>query len=91
MLHEFPGTGTRERWECGYESLERLEVSAKICMKREVGSDDMRYDRSNVNTFLVVLTCRIQQPSKKFPQNSNTKCRYEFRNRVVGKKPWQLS
>jgi hypothetical protein len=43
MLHEFPGTGTRERWECGYESLERLEVSAKICMKREVGSDDIIY------------------------------------------------
>jgi hypothetical protein len=43
MLHEFPGTGTRECWECGYESLERLEVSAKICMKREVGSDDIIY------------------------------------------------
>jgi len=56
-----------------------------------IGFVNMRYDRSNVNTFLVVLTCRIQQPSKKFPQNSNTKCRYEFRNRVVGKKPWQLS
>jgi hypothetical protein len=36
-----------------------------------IGFVNMRYDRSNVNTFLVVLTCRIQQPSKKFPQNSN--------------------